>query len=134
VLYRQSKQRKLIWEKLAATREHPTATKLHAWLKPDMPGLSLGTVYRNLGILKAQGKIRELTGDAKQMRYDADLAPHGHFFCRVCQSVFDLELRSRDGLQCLAPQGAQVEILSVELKGVCPSCRRDTKFTKEQKT
>ena len=45
---RYSKQRELIYENLKARCDHPTAEAIYSDLKKDNPGLSLGTVYRNL--------------------------------------------------------------------------------------
>ncbi len=122
--HRLSKQRKILLERLAGTREHPTATTLHQWIKAEMPNLSLGTVYRNLGILKQQGKIRELTGQGKQSHFDADLQPHAHFYCRVCDSVYDLSLNQvlLERLQHTTPTGFLMERVDVDIKGICLVC------------
>lgn len=48
---RYSKQRELIYENLKARCDHPTAEAIYSDLKKDNPGLSLGTVYRNLNFL-----------------------------------------------------------------------------------
>ncbi|NTV52763.1 MAG: transcriptional repressor, partial [Candidatus Firestonebacteria bacterium] len=103
---------------------HPTAAALHARVRPEIPGLSLGTVYRNLAILKAQGKIRELTGQGTQARYDADLKPHAHFYCRNCGAVYDLPMSAdvRRELGQLAGKGHGVETLEVQMRGICSAC------------
>ena len=48
---RYSQQRERIYEAVCATKEHPTAQMIYDTLKPEMPKLSLGTVYRNLNTL-----------------------------------------------------------------------------------
>ncbi|MFR8974792.1 MAG: transcriptional repressor, partial [Eubacteriales bacterium] len=41
-----SKQRESILNYLRNTKEHPTAERIYADLKPSLPNLSLATVYR----------------------------------------------------------------------------------------
>ena len=43
-----SKQRELILNEVMNSHLHPTADSIYTNLKKDNPGLSLGTVYRNL--------------------------------------------------------------------------------------
>ena len=51
---RYSRQRELIYEAVKGSKEHPTAEMVFQWLKPENPGLSLGTVYRNLSLLSQE--------------------------------------------------------------------------------
>jgi len=125
IIHRESRQRKIIYARLLGTRVHPTAAILHAWVRPQVPGISLGTVYRNLGILKAQGRIRELSGQGAQARFDADLEPHAHFYCRKCHEVYDLPITpaAHRVLGKLAASGHKQESLEVQVQGVCSICR-----------
>ena len=43
-----SQQRERIYQTVLESRAHPTAEMVYQQLKPEMPRLSLGTVYRNL--------------------------------------------------------------------------------------
>ena len=43
-----SHQRERIYQTVLERRDHPTAEMVYQQLKPEMPRLSLGTVYRNL--------------------------------------------------------------------------------------
>ena len=43
-----SHQRERIYQAVRDSGEHPTAEMVYQTLKPEMPRLSLGTVYRNL--------------------------------------------------------------------------------------
>jgi Fe2+ or Zn2+ uptake regulation protein len=122
---RESRQRKVVYAHLLGTRAHPTAAAVYAGVRTQMPGLSLGTVYRNLAVLKAQGKIRELAAQGAQARFDADIKPHAHFYCRKCNGVYDLPMTSAAArhLGRLAAAGHEVEVLEVYLQGVCEHCR-----------
>ena len=43
-----SHQRERIYQAVLESRDHPTAEMVYQQLKPELPRLSLGTVYRNL--------------------------------------------------------------------------------------
>ena len=49
---RQSKKRDAIREILLASYDHPSVEEIYRRLKPDIPDLSLGTVYRNLALFR----------------------------------------------------------------------------------
>ena len=69
---RKTKQRELILKTLRSTDTHPTADWIYEQVKKEMPNISLGTVYRNLGILKESGEILELNYGSKYSRYDGN--------------------------------------------------------------
>lgn len=122
-----SKKRQAIYDYLCSVTVHPTAEMVYAALKPDIPELSLGTVYRNLAVLCDEGKAITLGKVEGQERYDARTAPHAHFVCRGCRAVLDVflpdvvsglfgEVEAR--YDCL-PEG-----YALMLHGLCPQCRR----------
>ena len=49
-----SKKRDAILECVRSTTAHPSAEWIYAQLKPQIPDLSLGTVYRNLAAFKQE--------------------------------------------------------------------------------
>ena len=81
---RYSRQRELIYQSVCASRAHPTAEMVYAALKPEHPGLSLGTVYRNLHLLSDEGKLVRMPFPVE--RFDGDLHEHGHFCCENAES------------------------------------------------
>lgn len=118
---RYSRQRELIYHALQNTREHPTADMLYRALKPENPSLSLGTVYRNLNLLSAEGRITRMPFPVE--RYDANTSPHPHFACQYCGRVFDLDLPYHQELdRAVAAIGYDVEGHSVLFTGLCPQC------------
>jgi len=85
----------------------------------------MGTVYRNLHILVAQGKLRVLRFGSGQDLYDARLEPHYHLVCRSCGDLRDSTLPPVTELDKLA--GNQATDFSVEghmlaFHGVCRNC------------
>lgn len=119
---RYSRQRELILDRLRNTTEHPTAETLYQWLKPDNPTLSLGTVYRNLNLLADEGIIARMPFPVE--RFDANCAPHPHFRCRVCGSVYDLDLPHDQTLdrRAAAASGHLVEGHEIFFTGICAHC------------
>ncbi|MDO4816284.1 MAG: transcriptional repressor [Bacillota bacterium] len=89
---RTSKKRQAIYDALCATKSHPSAEQLYMELKNQIPDLSLGTVYRNLGVLMQDGLIISVGNVDGQERYDANTAPHAHFICTSCGKVDDADM------------------------------------------
>ena len=54
---RRSKQRESIVRVLRGTRSHPTADWVYEQVRKEIPNISLGTVYRNLKMMKERGEI-----------------------------------------------------------------------------
>ena len=54
---RTSRKRQAIYEAICASHSHPSAEQLYMELKNSIPDLSLGTVYRNLGVLMQEGRV-----------------------------------------------------------------------------
>lgn len=87
-----SKKRQALLDALYMSDEHPTAEMLYNALKPMIPELSLGTVYRNLSVLAEEGLIVSVGHINGQERYDAITQPHPHFVCKGCGTVMDIDL------------------------------------------
>src|SRR5262245_30911755 len=88
-LHRSTRQRRLIYEAVVSTDSHPTAEWVYAAVRRAMPRVSLGTVYRNLALLVAEGRLKAWARGGST-RYDADVTAHDHFFCESCGGLQDL--------------------------------------------
>lgn len=119
---RYSRQRELIYQSVCASRMHPTAEMVYAALKPEHPGLSLGTVYRNLHLLAAEGKLVRMPFPVE--RFDGDLHDHGHFCCEKCGRVTDVELPYGEVLDAEARSQLDCDVArhTVVFYGVCAHC------------
>ena len=82
------RKRDAILSCLRQTTEHPSADWVYAKLKPEIPDLALGTVYRNLSLFKDQGLITSLGTVGGVERFDGNTAPHVHFICTNCHRVW----------------------------------------------
>ncbi|MDR0720551.1 MAG: transcriptional repressor [Treponema sp.] len=85
-----SKKRDAILEVLKSTDTHPGAQWVYEKLKPVIPYLSLGTVYRNLNLFREEGDVVSLGVVNGEERFDACTLPHAHAVCKVCGKVSDL--------------------------------------------
>jgi Fur family transcriptional regulator, peroxide stress response regulator len=116
-----SHQRLRILEWLASTRSHPSAEAVYQALLPQMPTLSRTTVYNTLALFVERGVAQPVYLDAVQTRYDGDARPHGHFRCRGCGRVIDVELPAAPPAP---PRGYAADRVMVGFVGLCPACRR----------
>ncbi|NPA52150.1 MAG: transcriptional repressor [Aquificae bacterium] len=121
---RNTNQRKLIYEVLKNTNIHPTADWIYEQVRKEISNISLGTVYRNLKVLKEEGKILEIN-DGKQSRFDARTDKHFHFKCTSCAGIYDID---KEGIieindAKLAQMGYFVQDLDVVFVGICYKCK-----------
>ena len=119
-----SRQREAIKEFLAARCDHPTADVIYQNIKISYPNISLGTVYRNLGLLSDMGEILKITaGDGKE-HYDGNTMPHNHFVCKNCGCVIDLYMDNIDHIKDTASRNfnGQIDSYTTVFYGTCGSC------------
>lgn len=119
-----SRQREAVLECLRKRCDHPTADALFQALRKENPKISLGTVYRNLGLLTELGKIKRIScGDGIE-RYDYITEEHDHFVCRECGKIIDLEESALPDLKenSLNPDIGSVESHSLIFYGCCKQC------------
>jgi Fur family peroxide stress response transcriptional regulator len=121
---RQTRQRRLVYEAVAATDTHPTAEWVYNQVRRAMPRVSLGTVYRNLQLLVADGKLKAWSR-GRTTRFDADVTVHDHFLCDVCGLLLDVE-QTPETLAAekkLRARGHTIETRVLEYHGLCRDCR-----------
>ena len=120
-----SRKRDAILECLRCTTSHPTAEWIYHQLKPQIPDLSLATVYRNLAMFKAEGSIDSVGVYNGLERFDFRTDPHAHFICRQCGAVSDinwLELPASSLQEIEQQTGAIVETARIAITGICAQC------------
>lgn len=119
----QPKYWQAIYETVVSHPVHPTAEYVYEHLKPRHPSLSLGTVYRNLGILAEQGLIRKIGAQGDADRFDGNMEPHSHVQCRECGRLEDVFLSYDAQMDEKAQEvtGFQIKEHSVIFSGICPS-------------
>lgn len=123
---KQFRKRNAILSYLRGTAAHPSAETVYAGLKPQIPDLSLGTVYRNLALFRKKGLVTSVATVDGTERFDADTAPHAHFICTRCGAVSDLQTPDIPDLIRAAHTntGADINGCQLSFTGVCSKCLR----------
>ena len=110
---RYSKQRELVMQTVQALCDHPTAEEIYDAAVKECPGLSLGTVYRNLNSLVDAGRVRRVSIPGKADRFDHTLPWHSHLYCTVCGSVTDAEVNEEQVMKLVRNQKGCVQDCAV---------------------
>ena len=123
---RKTKQKEAILEVLRGTNSHPTADWVYNEVRKDIPNISLGTVYRNLRMLREGGEILELDLCGTLARFDARRDNHYHFRCEKCGRVFDVDMPVDEEMDRKATQntGFKISCHRLEFRGICRECQR----------
>jgi Fur family peroxide stress response transcriptional regulator len=119
--------RRVMLDVMRGTDAHPTAEVVHRMVRRRLPRVSLGTVYRNLRLLVAEGLVKEVPGP--HTRFDGNTRDHHHFTCLACGRIVDLdapltEPHSRALVSRVASLGGfSVSHHRIEFFGRCGACR-----------
>ena len=123
---KRSKKRDAILACIRSTDIHPSAEWVYTQLKPQIPDLSLGTVYRNINMFRKDGTIVSLGVVDGLERFDGNTGPHVHFVCQQCGAVLDvpgidvpLELSG----EAEQTTGGTVSACRLTFTGRCARCR-----------
>ena len=122
---RKSKQKEAILRVLKRTPLHPTAEWMYEQVKKEIPHISLGTVYRNLRVLKQEGQITELDHAGTVSKFDGNTRNHNHFRCEQCGYVFDVEepVDNESEARLAQKTGFKVFYHRMEFRGLCRNCQ-----------
>lgn len=125
---RLTRPRLMVLDVVRATESHPTAEWVHQMVRRRLPRVSLGTVYRNLRLLVAEGLVNELAGP--HTRFDGNVSEHHHCTCLECGRITDVEgpvtephSRALCG-RVVAQSGFRVMHHRIEFYGRCLECQR----------
>lgn len=127
---KQFRKRNAILSYLRSTDVHPSADMVYAHLKPEIPDISLGTVYRNLAMFRQQGHIASVGTVGGVERFDGNTAPHVHFICNSCCAVIDLhQMQVPEQLtkEAQNQMGGQVADCRLTFTGLCGQCIQNVK-------
>jgi Fur family transcriptional regulator, peroxide stress response regulator len=125
--FRLTAPRHAVLEVVRGIKTHPTAEEVHRLVIRRAPGVSLGTVYRNLRLLVDAGLLGELPGP--RARFDANTRVHHHFTCLRCGRIADVEAPvAEPHLRALSKRvetrtGLAITHLRIDFFGRCGECQ-----------
>ena len=137
-LTRTTNQRQVILDYIVdASLTHPTADHIFQAVRKKLPRISFGTVYRNLGVLEDQEKIKALYYCKDHVRYDAILGNHYHFVCEHCDKVENIIFEELFEIneQVKKRHALKVNHHRIYFYGLCRDCEKQLKLkVKSQKS
>lgn len=117
-----SKQSDIILNIVRESCSHPVAEEIYDIAREQMPHISLGTVYRNLGKLSDEGLIRKVCMPNSPVRYDKTLKCHGHGRCTKCGTVYDFA--TEPAMATVEKQiGSPITSCDFSVEFVCNQCK-----------
>ena len=117
---RWTKQKKTIIDVVYESEIHLTADEIYFEARKVLPKISLGTVYRDLMMLRDLGLVSEVPKGSVNT-YAKHPDSNAHFECEVCHklycvqfdmSIFDLSRKC----------GFEVHRCSLNMIGICKNC------------
>jgi len=120
---RSTPQREAIYNVLLKKRDHPTAEDVFARAKPEMPMISLATVYNCLETLVQCDLVRAVNFERGPTRYCPNLLPHAHFHDESTGSTHDIDLPPDVLAQVKAVLPPEFDAKSIEIifRGKAPT-------------
>ena len=122
---RKSKQKEAILRVVKSTTAHPTADWIYEKVREEISNISLGTVYRDLKLLKQEGEISEVGLTDTLSRFDGNTQNHYHFRCEQCGHIFDVDEPVDEEINKRIAQkmGFNVSHHRLEFYGLCRGCQ-----------
>jgi len=121
--YRLTKQRAAILRALQDGR-HLSAEAILERVRVEMPGVSLGTIYRTLDILRSIGLVQIFTHAGAAAKYEAALDKHHHLVCTACGDVVNVHINDALAVaQGVASDHGFVDVdCALVISGRCAVC------------
>jgi Fur family transcriptional regulator, peroxide stress response regulator len=116
---RSTPQREVIYSVLLKKRDHPTAEDVFARAKPEMPMISLATVYNCLETLVQCDLVRAVNFERGPTRYCPNLRPHAHFHDDRSGATHDIDLPPAliEQVKAILPPEYRAEAVEISFRG-----------------
>jgi len=125
-MLRKTKQREAILKVLRSTISHPAADWIYNEVRKEIPTISLGTIYRNLKLLRECGEILEIDLGNTSSRFNGNTANHYHFRCEKCRRIFDIDEPVDVSIneRIARKTGFKISHHWLEFRGLCKKCQK----------
>jgi len=121
-------QRVAILKQLEGRTDHPSADLLYKELSAECPTMSIATIYSTAQLLAEAGLIRILSIDDKRVYFDPTTSTHGHFLCKRCGKLIDINI-DKDELLNSDPEVhdeiANIDDAEIFFYGLCKDCLKN---------
>ncbi|SRR5450631_4029494 len=116
---RSTPQREVIYSVLLGKRDHPTAEEVFARAKPEMPMISMATVYNCLETLVQCDLVRTVNFERGPTRYCPNLYPHAHFHDEATGATHDVDLPPGllEQVKSILPAGFDASSVEIIFRG-----------------
>lgn len=121
---RVTSQRLLINRALRKLNRHVTAEEVLAAVSPQLPNVSLPTVYATLDLFEELGIVRRAAVGEGAVLYDPRAEEHQHLLCRRCGRIEDLDASVDLGpvIRAAKRSGFAADHAEVVVNGLCSRC------------
>lgn len=108
---------------LGPENKHLSAEDIHLAIVKNYPAISLDTVYRNLGMLRDIGILRELNLGERRVHYElTSHSHHHHLICTKCGDAQELHYCPLKFLDQAQVNNFKIQSHSFEIFGLCEKC------------
>jgi Fe2+ or Zn2+ uptake regulation protein len=123
--YRLTKQRSAVLRALS-DGTHLSAETILERVRAELPGVSLGTIYRTLDILREIGLVQVFSFGGIAARYEATLEKHHHMLCSACRSLVNVRADSLGEIasEIAAREGYTGIDFALTIVGRCADCTK----------
>jgi Fur family ferric uptake transcriptional regulator len=124
---RKTRASQLVADVLRTYAKPLTIQELHDRVRAHLPATAYSTVYRIVGRLEADGRVRRVDWRERGSRYEwAELPHHHHIVCSLCGRSVDIDDAdlgfSEEKVRHAT--GFLIDHHTIELEGICADCQR----------
>lgn len=123
---RNTLQREIVHQTILSMQGHVTADMVYERIHAAHPSISRATVYRNLRMLEAEGRILRIEVPGSADCFEARVREHYHIRCARCGKLFDAKLPYMPKLvemEQAADSAFEICACNLLFVGYCPDCR-----------
>ncbi len=119
-----SYQRIKLLEYMYYKRNHPSVDMIYKDLKSAIPTLSKTTIYNIMNLFIEKDIALSIKLKENEVRFDLKTKPHAHFYCRICNNLYDVEV-DKKYFELKEIDNNKIESVHIGFVGICKKCRNN---------